>query len=70
MVRQPKGRDPPTLQEDCVISPDEFLYMKNINGDFGEISLENLLTEKLLIQDKKTNVEYFYTNTDELIVAD
>lgn len=43
--------------------------MNNINGDFGEISLENLLTEKLLIQDKKTNVEYSYTNTDELIVA-
>jgi len=69
LVKQSKGRDPPTLQEDCVISPDEFLHMNDINGDFGEISLEKLLTEKLLIQDKKTNVEYSYTNTDELIVA-
>lgn len=50
-------------------APDGFLHMKNINGRFGKIRLHDLITEKLLIQDKETDAEYLYSTADELIEA-
>jgi len=52
---------------DGFVGADGFLHMKNINGDYGEIRLTNLIAGKFLIQDKKTNAEYPYSTTDELI---
>jgi len=46
---------------------DDFVHMKNINGNFGKISLQNWLDRKLIIQDKKTDAEYLYATVDELI---
>jgi len=53
---------------DGFVGADGFLHMKNINGNFGKICLENLMYKKLLIQDKRTDVEYCYTSADELIM--
>jgi hypothetical protein len=47
--------------------PDNFLHMKNINGNYGSICLDNLLARKLLIQCKKSDAEYSYKSADELI---
>jgi hypothetical protein len=38
---------------ECSDAPDGFMHMKNINGSFGRISLEDLVRGKLLIHDKK-----------------
>ncbi len=46
---------------------DGFLHMKNINGSFGKIILENVFSRKFLIQDKETHAEKLYNTTDELI---
>ena len=55
---------------------DDFVHMKNINGNFGKgggafgkIGLQNWLDRKLIIQDKETDAEYFYATVDELIAA-
>jgi hypothetical protein len=48
---------------------DNFVHMKNINGNFGKISLENWLARKLLIQDKRIDAEYVYSTVEELIAA-
>lgn len=48
---------------------DDFVHMKNINGNFGKIGLENWLARKLIIQDKRTDAEFIYTTIDELIAA-
>ncbi|MGZ3814986.1 MAG: hypothetical protein ACXVA0_24850 [Mucilaginibacter sp.] len=49
------------------VPPDDFVHMKNINGDFGKISLQNWLDRKLIIKNKETDAEYFYITVDELI---
>ena len=55
---------------------DDFVHMKNINGNwgkkggnFGKIGVQNWLDRKLIIQDKKTDAEYYYATIDELITA-
>lgn len=57
------------LQDCWPLSEDGYLHMKNCIGNFGKISLENLLDEKWLIQDNKTGAEYFFTTIDELIAG-
>jgi hypothetical protein len=54
---------------ECSGAPDGFIHMKNINGSFGRISLEDLVRGKLLIHDKKTKAEYFYKAIEELVAA-
>jgi hypothetical protein len=61
-----KTRD--VLNLGCVPS-DDFVHMKNIKGNFGEISLKNWLDQKFIIQDKRTDCEYIYATIDELIEA-
>jgi hypothetical protein len=48
---------------------DDFVYMKNINGNFGKIHITDWMAKKLLIRDSKTDAEYLYTTVDELIAA-
>ena len=48
---------------------DDFVHMKNINGNFGKIYFQDWLDRKLIIQDKETNAKYFYATVDELIAA-
>lgn len=49
------------------VGADGFLHMKNINGNYGKIRFEDLMDGKLLIQDMKTDAEYPYSTTEELI---
>ena len=55
--------------EGCVVTPLGALHMKNLNGSYGKILFEDLIADKLLIKDKKTEAEYFYASADELIAA-
>lgn len=55
------------LQDCWSLSPDGCLHLKNSNRSFGKISAEDLLARKLLIQNKSTKTEYFYSTIDELI---
>ncbi|MDP3837821.1 MAG: hypothetical protein Q8Q54_02755, partial [Methylococcales bacterium] len=48
---------------------DDFVYMKNINGNFGKIHITDWMAKKLLIRDSKTDAEYLYATVDELIAA-
>lgn len=52
---------------DGFVGLDGFLHMKNINGNYGKIHLENLLAAKLLIQDKQTDEVYSFSTSDEVI---
>jgi len=52
---------------DCFFAPDEFLHMKNINGNFGKIHRDDLIAGKWSIQDKMDDAVYTYVTTDELI---
>jgi hypothetical protein len=54
---------------ECFFAPDGFLHMKNFNDSFGKIYKDDLINQKWLIQDKKTNAEYLYATVDELIAA-
>ncbi|OGQ52434.1 MAG: hypothetical protein A3J24_13235 [Deltaproteobacteria bacterium RIFCSPLOWO2_02_FULL_53_8] len=55
--------------DDVPLTWDGALHMKNSNGRFGKISLENMLAKKLLIEDKVTDADYHYASADELIAA-
>lgn len=55
--------------ENWVVTPQGVLHMKNINGRYGRILFEDLVTDNLLIRDKKSASEYFYASADEMIVA-
>jgi len=48
---------------------DDFVHMKNFNGNFGKIYFQDWLDRKLIIQDKETDAKYFYATVDELIAA-
>lgn len=55
--------------ENWVVTPQGALHMKNINGRYGRILFEDLVADKLLIKDKKSEAEYLYASADEMIVA-
>lgn len=52
-----------------VVTPRGDLHMKNLNGSYGKALLDDLVADKLLIKDKKSEAEYFYASADELITA-
>jgi len=52
-----------------IIPFDDFVHMKNINGSFGKMGLDNWLAQNWIILDKRTGVEYFYATADDLIEA-
>lgn len=55
--------------DDLAATPLELLHMKNVNGSYGKIRLEDLVADNLLIKDKKTEAEYRFPTVDELIAA-
>ena len=55
--------------DDLAATPLGVLHMKNVNGSYGKIRLEDLVADNLLIKDKKTEVEYHFQTVDELIAA-
>ncbi len=52
-----------------IVPPNDFVPMKNINGNFGIISLQNWLSKKFIIADRKTRAEYAFNNIEDLIAA-
>ena len=48
---------------------DDFVHMKNINGDFGKIGIADWFDRKLIIQDKRSDAIYKYNTVEELITA-
>lgn len=55
--------------KEWIYTPQGALHMKNLNGRYGKIFLEDLVADKLLIKDKKSEAEYHYASADELITA-
>jgi hypothetical protein len=49
------------------VGPDGFLHMKNINGNYGKIRLEDLRVGKFLIQDKQADAAYQFSSCNEMI---
>ena len=46
----------------------DMVSLKNSNGSFGTILLENLFAKKYLIKDRRvSDKEYSYTSVDEII---
>lgn len=54
---------------DCTVTPEGVLHMKSINGSYGIIRLENLVSARFLIKDKRNESEYLFGSVDELIEA-
>lgn len=52
---------------DCFVAPDGVLHMKNIDGSYGRIKLENLIANRFLIEDKTDNAKHQFGTLDELI---
>lgn len=62
--------------DDLAATPLGVLHMKNIHGGYknihggyGKMLLEDLVADKLLIKDKKTDAEYHFKTVNELIAA-
>ncbi|MFA6920268.1 MAG: hypothetical protein WC216_00350 [Gallionella sp.] len=55
--------------DDWPVTPQGVLHMKNIHGDYGKMLLEDLVADKLLIKDKKSDAEFLFSSVDELIAA-
>lgn len=54
---------------DCAVTPQGVLHMKSINGSYGIIRLENLVSARFLVEDKKNESEYLFGSVDELSEA-
>ena len=46
-----------------------FIYLKNINGEFGAITLKDWLATNLCIRNRETAVETVFSSVDDLIAA-
>ena len=55
--------------DNLVVTPLGVLHMKNIHGGYGKMLLDDLVADKLLIRDKKTDVDFLFSSVDELIAA-
>lgn len=55
--------------DDWATAPLSALHMKNIHGGYGKILLEDLVADKLLIKDKKSDADFLFSSVDELIAA-
>ena len=47
----------------------DFIYLKNINGSYGAIKINDWLASQLCVQDRETSVETVYASVDALIAA-
>lgn len=55
--------------DDLAATPLGVLHMKNIHGGYGKMLLEDLVADKLLVKDKKSDAEFLFSSVDELIAA-
>lgn len=51
------------------VPPGDFIYLKNINGNFGAIKVADWLAARLLVQNRETLAESEYVSVDALIAA-
>lgn len=54
---------------ELTVVPQSTLHMKNADGGYGKIRLEDLVVGRLFIQDKKSDAVFMFTSVDELISA-
>ena len=47
----------------------DFVFLKNINGQFGMISVADWLEARLRVQDRETLAESEFASVDDLIAA-
>lgn len=47
----------------------DFIYLKNINGSYGAIKINDWLASHICVQDRETSVETVYASVDALIAA-
>ena len=47
----------------------DFIYLKNINGSYGAIKINDWLASQLCVQDRETSVETVFSSVDALIAA-
>jgi hypothetical protein len=57
------------ISEHRFVPYDDAAHFKNHDSRYGFISVSNILANKLLLIDKKTNRETLYATTDELLEA-
>jgi len=51
------------------VPPTDFVYLKNINGEFGAIKLADWLASRLRVQNRETLAESEFASVDALIAA-
>ena len=51
------------------VSPADFIYLKNINGEFGAIKVGDWLASRLSVQNRETLAETKFVSVDDLIAA-
>ncbi len=54
---------------DCFVTPQGVLHMKNLDGSYGTIQLGNLVSNRFLIEDAKSDAEHLFPTVDALIEA-
>ncbi len=54
---------------DGFVAPDGLLHMKCADGGFGSISLDNLVSNRLLVTMKSGHGEILYESVDDLLQA-
>ncbi len=54
---------------DCAVAPDGLLHMKNCNGGYGSVRLENLAMDRLVVEDKCGGATCSFGSVPELIAA-
>ncbi len=54
---------------DCAVAPDGLLHMKNCNGGYGSIRLEDLAMGRLVVEDKCGGDTCSFGSVSELIAA-
>ena len=51
------------------VPPADFIYLKNINGEFGAIKVGDWLSSRLCVQNRETLAVSEYVSVDALIAA-
>ena len=51
------------------LTHDDHIHMKNEDGRFGKISIYDLMDNKKIIKDKRTDDVYYFNSTDQLLEA-
>ncbi|MBM1172845.1 hypothetical protein [Microvirga arabica] len=54
---------------DVLATPDGSLPLKHVDGAFGTISLDDLVSDRLRVVDRQTGAESMFESADALIAA-